>query len=244
MKAPVLCLFLMIGGSLAFLRENCDSSKCESLSTVREIESLRFMPNEEQLNRLCPRTIQYMNCLIETMETCAGQTLEQLSTTGNATVAPIAKLIIDVRTLFNELCDESSTLHKEYVANIECIRGYIPFGPRQCRQQVGVIAADLLQNIDIGEDNDVKLAERTCLVDTFEIGCVVIGLGRECGDGARELLASVLLRIKDSVIAQIDCKNVPDTLGVKDKFLDALDLNDDERSKFEIAFELTRNRRR
>ncbi|GIY82615.1 uncharacterized protein CDAR_451931 [Caerostris darwini] len=244
MKTSILCLFLMIGGTFAIFGENCNTDKCESLNTMKELQPLRYMPNKEQLERLCPGTLQYIDCHIEVLESCTGQRILQLSSSSNKSVSGMSKIILNTRHLIREICDEDTTLHKDYIENIECFRGYISFGPFQCRDEAEETARQFVENMDSINPDEDKRAERNCLTNAFEIGCIMTGLGRDCGDRARDLMMQILLTFKDSLLETGGCSGVRGATGLKVKFLESLNLSDEEKSKFQMAFELVKRRRR
>ncbi|GFS47776.1 HTH_48 domain-containing protein [Trichonephila clavipes] len=60
MEFLVLVLVSLIGGSIGNHLEKCDIAKCYDLSPVGELRPIRYTPNKEQLEMLCPQNLKLM----------------------------------------------------------------------------------------------------------------------------------------------------------------------------------------
>ncbi|GFS61703.1 hypothetical protein NPIL_492461 [Nephila pilipes] len=54
MNTFAFLLFIGLDVSAAYVSNNCDERKCEDISPFEDIGNIEFLPNKEQLSRICP----------------------------------------------------------------------------------------------------------------------------------------------------------------------------------------------
>ncbi|GIY58014.1 hypothetical protein CEXT_478432 [Caerostris extrusa] len=100
-------LFLTVRGTFAGF-ENCDLDKCQDVELSERLARANFLPNEQQLRELCPKTLQQVACLVREAESCTGKTVEELASI--AKIPTFAKIITGARGLIQDICDEDSAV--------------------------------------------------------------------------------------------------------------------------------------
>ncbi|GIY99865.1 hypothetical protein CEXT_253031, partial [Caerostris extrusa] len=93
------------------------------------------------------------------------------------------------------------------------------------------------------KDEDELYPSAECLKSAFEMGCFTVQLEKTCGETARRTAVSVLQTLKP-LMGNEGCLQLNNGgAELKAKLLDALDLEDSQKSKFQIAFDLVRRKR-
>ncbi|GIY82617.1 hypothetical protein CDAR_451941 [Caerostris darwini] len=112
--------------------ESCDFDKCQEDDLAEGLSRVNFLPNEQQLRELCPKTLQQVACLVQEAESCTGKTVEELASIADPT---FAKIITGARSLIQDICDENSQFRKDYLESRDCFRGFIRVGARHCNNR-------------------------------------------------------------------------------------------------------------
>ncbi|GBM26014.1 hypothetical protein AVEN_141974-1 [Araneus ventricosus] len=230
-----------MGGSFAFGGERCDYSKCKESNPSDELEDVRYMPNAQQLREYCPKILRFLDCNIGTVQSCVGQSISDLAASSNQSVAEEVAALLGVGSLVRDLCNPHSTLHKDYVANIECFRGFIVVGTRLCTLEARETLDDFYakSNIEVGGLDDALNAEIRCLKMGFEVTCLSMRLGESCGESAQSAFVTVVRRLKGLMESQ--CEGGQSAL--KTKLYNYMEVDDEKMSKMKETFELFRRRR-
>ncbi|CAL1270119.1 unnamed protein product [Larinioides sclopetarius] len=240
MKISAFLLCVMVGGSFAFGGQRCDYSRCRESNPFQDLGEVRFMPSAQQLREYCPKMLRFLDCNIDTIESCVGKTINDLAASGNQSVAEEVAAILGVGSLVRDLCNPHTTLHKDYVANIDCFRGFVIPGSRLCSLEAKETMEDFYTkaNIEKGGLDDALNAEIRCLELGYEITCVSISLGESCGESARGAFVNVVRRLKGVLEGQCG-GGVSD---LKTKFYNYMEVGDEEMIKMKETFELFRRR--
>ncbi|GIY58012.1 uncharacterized protein CEXT_478421 [Caerostris extrusa] len=244
MKVSIFLIIVLVGESVAFLRDRCDRTKCFDESPMKELYQVLFMPSKDQLLRLCPKILEYVACEFDTIKICVGQSLEDLATSSNRSVASFSSGLLGVRGLLRDVCDEESTLHKDYVAEIDCYRRYVAFGSMLCVDEARSVTNDFMDTVenlidhDTGNVND----ELQCLRAAYDLACRANELKDFCGVRAQKAFVNIFRRMK-GVLGEIFCPNDGDFTHLRQKFLDTMNLQANERNRIEEIFDLFENRR-
>ncbi|GBM04604.1 hypothetical protein AVEN_75567-1 [Araneus ventricosus] len=231
----------MVGGSIALGGNRCDYSKCKDSNPFEELGEVRFMPNAQQLREYCPKMLRFLDCNIDAVQSCAGKTIDELAASSNQSGAEEIAALLGIGSLVRDLCNPHSTLHKDYVANIECFRGFVIVGSRLCSLEARETMEDFYtkSNIEKSGLDDALNAEIKCLEMGYEVTCLSIRLGESCGESARSALVTVVRRLRGLLEAQ--CEGGPSDL--KTKFYNYMEVDDEQMRKIKEMFELFRRRR-
>ncbi|GFT92481.1 uncharacterized protein NPIL_232601, partial [Nephila pilipes] len=139
--------------SAAYVSNNCDERKCEDISPFEDIGNIEFLPNKEQLSRICPNALRYIVCLLDNIKDCTGMGIAELTTSSNETLATESKLFLGIGSIFADLCDEDSSFHRDYVASVDCVSRFIEEGPGpNCK--IGGGGSDNLETLDISHEDE------------------------------------------------------------------------------------------
>ncbi|XP_055950665.1 uncharacterized protein LOC129984742 isoform X2 [Argiope bruennichi] len=118
-------IILMLEGFSAFLDETCDTD-CDELSPIGDWRTEEVgcngtrsgcFPNLEQLRRLCPQTLNFLNCKSKAIETC-----EELAVVPKTNLSVLTKYSMSMENIARDLCNESSSFHQDYVSTINCYK--------------------------------------------------------------------------------------------------------------------------
>ncbi|GIY89072.1 uncharacterized protein CEXT_112501 [Caerostris extrusa] len=237
MKVLMFSLFLMFGISQA-----CDYSACDSINPISEFFEVGFLPNKEQLLKLCPKTLQYFVCENRNVKTCTGKSIQELSLLDDQDAKQF-RMFLKLEKIVLEVCNENSTLHKDYVDTIECFRDFLRKPNTVCEKETPKAEEKILEILNnIGDSHELYLKKR-CLEAAFEAACFTLQLEETCGEAARTT-AITLLQMLKGVWGSEECTGLENGgAELKARFLDALGLDESRKSKFQIAFDLVRKRR-
>ncbi|GBM04625.1 hypothetical protein AVEN_75582-1 [Araneus ventricosus] len=230
----VLLLSFIAGRSIAF---SCDETrKCDEYSTIQELSDLNFTPNREQLLNLCPRTLQFFDCFFEEVQKCTVLSLPELAGTGHE----LASEMLRTKNLIVDICNEDSSLHKDYAASIECIRDVTNAQSPVCKDDTEKVVKGFLESrslLDAGKDEEFLSEEQLCLEMAYTLACFSEDINKNCGETARRVYLTVLEHSKS--VAAIEC-SIEDDLSLKREFLDYLDLKEDDKTAYWSVFQTFR----
>ncbi|GBM26012.1 hypothetical protein AVEN_141973-1 [Araneus ventricosus] len=230
MKCSLFHLFLITRASLAFITDRCAISKCSHTSPVEELQTMRYMPSERQLQRLCPKALGYLTCIFDIVENCVGHTVEILTLSSNKSVASTAKALVEIDYLTVDLCDKKSWFRRAYLANIDCFRRFISRNTRLCQKEAKHEIEGFVNSFNLtdGIINATVSAELQCIEGAFEYVCLSDKLRCACCEYARWTYVTILERLSP-ILREMHCLQVEETSILKEEFLDFL--YDDEWSK-------------
>ncbi|CAL1270122.1 unnamed protein product [Larinioides sclopetarius] len=231
MKSSLFHLFFITRASLAFITDRCDISKCAYASPIQELKTIRYMPSERQLHRLCPKALEYLTCIFNIVENCIGHTVEVLNLSSNKSVASTAKALVNIDYITVAICDKESWLRRAYLANIDCFRRFISRNTRLCQKEVKHEIEKFVNSFNLTEEvtNSTVSVELQCLEGAFEYVCLSNKLRCTCCEYARWTYVTVLEKLSP-ILREMYCLQVEETSILKDDFLDFL--YDDEESKY------------
>ncbi|XP_055951240.1 uncharacterized protein LOC129985289 isoform X2 [Argiope bruennichi] len=231
MEAPIFLLCLLIGGSFAFF---CDDIDCDGTS-LNELALLNYRPNATELIRLCPPTLEYFRCYFKGVNDCLGIDVEQLVATGDEFSKAIATPILNGRNLAVEMCDEHSTLRRDYLANLDCYKGLIADATSTCGGKADSDAEAFLRKYhNLPENERVDWGEQACLSILHGLACIAEKVENSCGETARKTFLIIVEKVKFSIVSEC---NVEDTRSFKRSFLEFLKLEGKRAELYEFVFE-------
>ncbi|CAL1270113.1 unnamed protein product [Larinioides sclopetarius] len=238
MKLAALIFSFMIAGSLA-----CSDDHCKDPNLANELLAVRFLPSGKQLENLCPKVLTFLECEKEYFE-CQGQSLEELASSSDKTVASNANAMLGGISLVRDLCDEDSSFHHGYTESVECFRGYIANAGRMCHQDVARPLDDFFDVLYPSEDDITEgaFSEIRCLRETLELACVIDNLSDACGSVAQETAMTVLRKMKPALKQKI-CEGVENSAELKSRFLDFLEFDDEKRERVQGILDLIKRRK-
>ncbi|XP_055950386.1 uncharacterized protein LOC129984518 [Argiope bruennichi] len=233
MALLIWLLCLTVGGSFAFQcgeRKKCDDG------TLREMIELDFFPNKEQLSRLCPKFLEFFDCYFAEVEKCILLSIPELAKTGHE----FASQLLAARNFTVDLCNENSTLHNDYVSNIDCILGVTTpkslLYEEEAWKSVIIFFEYKEQFQTIGMDKENIMDTLFCLEYGFIITSLAQDINKDCGKRARELYLTIL--DLSNVDKPVDC-STESILSLKREFLDFQKLEDDSEDYWSI-FQIVR----
>ncbi|GBM04616.1 hypothetical protein AVEN_75576-1 [Araneus ventricosus] len=237
MEVLIWLLYLMIGGSTAFL---CDEMSCNA-SPLEELARLNFKPNETELLRLCPPTLDFFNCLFKGAEDCFGMNVEEIAESDDAIASTIAKSLLKARSLAVEMCDEDSPLRRDYLENVECFDRLVAKANEidDCTDKGETYADAFLRQWHHLKEENVDWSEKRCLEQAYGYACFVEKLDITCGEVARRTLLTILKKAKHALFTECEIEN---PLGLKRAFLDYLELGEKTSELYWYIFETFKRR--
>ncbi|XP_055950659.1 uncharacterized protein LOC129984737 [Argiope bruennichi] len=236
MEVLILLFCFMIGGSSASM---CYQVTCDD-APLKELARRNYTLNETQLISLCPPTLELFNCYSKFARDCFEMELEDLAKSNDPYAKVIATKVLEAKILAIEMCDENSTLRKDYLENVGCFSRMIDNAATICSEKAAEHAVAFLRKFhDLKEGEYVNWSERSCLETVYSIACLAEQLERTCGEVARRTFLTLLEKVK-SVIRE-DC-NVVDPLSFKRSFFEYLELEDKISEFYRFVFETFRRR--
>ncbi|GFS89761.1 uncharacterized protein NPIL_452651 [Nephila pilipes] len=238
MKILVLVLFSVIGSSIGSELEKCYIAKCYDLSPVEDLRPIRYTPNRDQLAMMCPRAVKYANCIFDEIKLCSGKTLEEMATSSNEEDSMTASLLLSAASYALDLCNEKSSLHKEYSENVDCYLKYLEdMHKGKCKEDAEKTVTTFLESNPLSEEEpnfDLMWAGQRCLVKAYRQACVSLQLEESCGDVSRKTYLSIIGRIKPWLGQECFMENFS---MLKNQFLDYLNLEEATKNKYRFAFD-------
>ncbi|GIX85000.1 uncharacterized protein CEXT_100481 [Caerostris extrusa] len=239
-------LFVLQGSSVLCFFQHCDNSRCKNPELLRELEQLDYMPTtEEQLNNLCPQVEEFLQCNSDVLERCTGKSLIELAASDNKTVSAIGHVVRSIRSIVNDICDSNSAFHQKYLNGIQCFKDLSvdPAPTLKCHQEGHAVYATYANSMALlGEKEDAlkEESESWCMITAYTLACFASELHDTCGEEARNIFVDVLKLFKPLKLNECSETNVQD---LRTKFIDFLELEDDQRSIYSSVFD-TRKRRK
>ncbi|GFR22059.1 uncharacterized protein TNCT_633001 [Trichonephila clavata] len=237
MEFLVLVLVSLIGSSIESHLEKCDIAKCYDLSPVGDLRPIRYTPNKEQLDLLCPRAVQYANCIFDEIKNCSGKTLEELETSLDIRDSITATMLLSAGSYALDLCNEKSQLHKDYTENINCYLDFVEdMDKSKCQEDAEMrVKAFFDSNPLSGEENDrdTVIAGQRCLVKAYRQACVSLQLEEHCGEVARKTYLFIIGRVKPWLGQECYIKKAS---ILKNRFVNYLGLEEPTKNKYKFAF--------
>ncbi|CAL1270117.1 unnamed protein product [Larinioides sclopetarius] len=238
MMLLTLILSCMIAGSFA-----CSDDHCKDISLANELMEVKFLPSGKQLETLCPKVLTFLECEKGFFECSGGSSLEDLASSSDLEKARVSKAMLSGMSFVRDLCDEDSSLHDDYIESVDCFRDFISVASRMCREDVFEPIQRFFEEVYPSvEDRGEAYAEISCLRDAFEVACIMDNLGDSCGSVAQRTAMTALEKLKDAIKSG-SCAGVENAADLKSRFLDFLELEDEERSKVQGIFDLFKRRR-
>ncbi|XP_035224121.1 uncharacterized protein LOC118196767 [Stegodyphus dumicola] len=201
-----------------------------------DMESLRGLPNEDELRRICPGMLETFECIRKRALACRRGTPEEAARRqDDLEDARSAQLFLNIESLVKDLCDEDTSLHKSYIRTHHCTSEYFSEPKMQCRREAEAAYAayrDLTENLPEGNDIE-ETGKGECLVQAYAFACIAHDLQTACGEEARAVLGEIIQRSKISKLTTCSDVNIEE---LKANFLESLNLEEERRDIFSSAF--------
>ncbi|GFQ78022.1 uncharacterized protein TNCT_692081 [Trichonephila clavata] len=243
MSSFVFFLIVSIGVSSANFLNYCNEEKCFDLSPFEELQELNFLPDKEDLKKICPKLLKFLDCEFENIEECNGVGIEELALSPNESVAALSSLLLTIGSISADICNENTVLHHEYIANLDCFRTFFTesFGD-ECEESSQRITLGFSDFMKSSEEDEESTKFISCMETPLEIACVSNLLQTQCGQSARNTFVKVMRRIKP--ILDIECE-LEDIGSLKEAFFGYVILSDEEHEVYRsVLDELLKRRRR
>ncbi|GFS61705.1 uncharacterized protein NPIL_492471 [Nephila pilipes] len=240
MSSVVIILLFGIGVSSANLLNHCDPERCSDLSPLEELEDVKFLPSEEDLKRICPSFLKYIDCEMDNVKECNGVGIEELALSPNRTIAGLSSLLLNIGSLAADICDENTVLHQDYVTSVDCFKEHKEnlFGD-ECSTESRKLALGFYEFVKLSENvENAELA--TCMETPLEIACIAHLFQKNCGLKARRTFLTIAERIEK---ADPECEY--ENFGnLKRAFLEYVNLSDDQKEIYQLVLDMLIQRRR
>ncbi|GFQ78024.1 uncharacterized protein TNCT_692091 [Trichonephila clavata] len=240
----LFCLFIGIGVSSANFLNHCNRDKCTDLAPLDELKKVKFLPDEDDLKRICPDGLKFIDCEFDNIKDCNGVGIEELAMSPNKTVAMLSSLLLNVGSLAAEICDEETLMHQEYIASVDCFREYFPNNENnECLKESRELALGFYESLNVPEDDEEIVELVSCLETPLEIACDAHNLQKVCGQSARTTLVKIVGRIKPFVSRS--CPSASEELeNLKNSFFEYAKLAEEQHEIYRsVLDELVKRRR-
>ncbi|KAF8773499.1 hypothetical protein HNY73_016158 [Argiope bruennichi] len=148
--------------------------------------------------------------------------------------------------MIRDVCDKGSSFHSDYVANVNCYREYFKGPVENCGENITKLVEEFFDQLYADENiyntSSEIYSQLSCLIDVYEVVCIIDNLGEACGNIAQRQAQEVLKRMK-GLYEESPCKNILDSTNLKTMFLDFLKLDEQRRSNLQGIFDLIKRRR-
>ncbi|XP_055949779.1 uncharacterized protein LOC129984041 isoform X2 [Argiope bruennichi] len=211
----------------------CDEAPFE------ELAQLEYRPNREELLRLCPSILDFFNCYFRGVKNCLGREVEEIAESGDGIASSIAKSLLSTRSLAVEMCDEYSTLHKNYLENVECFESLVVEDSPVCTQKGGMYADAFLRHFHNLENENLDWEELYCLERLYALACFAEQVEMTCGEVARKTFLNILEKVRGATFVECDIEN---PLSLKRSFFDFLELGGKRSELYRSVFQTFRKR--
>ncbi|GFS47839.1 uncharacterized protein TNCV_3598401 [Trichonephila clavipes] len=160
----LFCLLIGIGVSSANFLNHCNRDKCFDLALLDDLKQVKFLPDEDDLKRLCPGILKFIDCEFDNIKDCNGVGIEELAMSPNKSVATLSSILLNVGSLAAEICDEDNLMHQEYIASVNCFREYFPNNQRnECMKESRELALGFYESLNVPEDDEEIVELVSCL---------------------------------------------------------------------------------
>ncbi|PRD36728.1 UNVERIFIED_CONTAM: hypothetical protein NCL1_07648 [Trichonephila clavipes] len=242
MSSFVFFLLVGLGVSSANFLNYCNEEKCSDLSPFEELEELNFLPDKEDLKKICPNLLKFLDCEFENIEECNGVGIEELALSPNESVAALSSLLLTLGSISADICNENTILHQEYITNLDCFREFFTTSlGDECEEGSQKLALGFSDFMKLPEEDDESTKFISCMETPLEIACVSNLLQTQCGQSARNTFVKVMRRIKP--ILDIECE-LEDIGSLKEAFFGYAKLTDDELEVYRSVLDVLLKRRR
>ncbi|GBM04614.1 hypothetical protein AVEN_75575-1 [Araneus ventricosus] len=207
-------ILLMLEGFSTFLDETCDAD-CDNSSPVGDwrVEKLKCIvaneacfPCSEQLRRLCPKTLQFLNCKSRALEDC-----EELAAAPNTNLSVFTKYSMKMENIVRDVCNENSSFHKDYVSKINCYKRMYFKLTDYCWNMFNETERDFIEYLDL-TDKEIS-DEIKCLMIGYQDACLAEKFLLFCGIDAQRIFVTTQRIFQD--IFSLDCSQVDEELKLK-----------------------------
>ncbi|CAL1297025.1 unnamed protein product [Larinioides sclopetarius] len=174
----------------------CDTPISIECVIPRDIPTLRIPQTVEDVNRLCPATSQYLNCLKDYADECGYENVHQHFS--EDTYQSIKDLVRDV-------CQNDSRLHLDIVENIACISESQDQFENDCLEnlldKLEILKQFIHNKQQDGTYDEPRFSEKlwlrmNCVTQSLTVSCFSSQVSRRCGTAARDAVVEVVARSK------------------------------------------------
>ncbi|KFM68689.1 hypothetical protein X975_18337, partial [Stegodyphus mimosarum] len=142
------------------------------------------------------------------------------------------------KAVLDELCDESSSLHANYLSNADCYRSLLSTA-EACENHAGSIFQTYkqYQQSESEEMEEMKNGRyRYCFVQAYKVACLSIRINLQCGELARSTFLDIVRR--SNHLKQYCSQTIKEDLQTR--FLDFTGLEGNQRELMADAFNFKR----
>ncbi|GFR22065.1 uncharacterized protein TNCT_633021 [Trichonephila clavata] len=238
----VFLLFVGLRISSANFLNDCNPRKCLELSPFEELREVGFLPNKEELRRICPNVSMFMDCEFDNVKDCIGIGVEELAMSPNATIASFASMFLNIASLSADLCNENTPIHQEYIAHLDCLREFFTSTcGMECFRESRKLANGFYDSLSISEDEFETEQFISCVKTPLEIACAALRLQKRCGQLTQNTFVNILTRMQHLV--HPDCK-AEDFGSLKNAFFEYAKLDDEHQEAYRSVVDILLKRRR
>ncbi|GFS84520.1 uncharacterized protein NPIL_448111, partial [Nephila pilipes] len=90
----------------------CNPEKCKALQPLKDLQDVQYLPDAEDLKRICPRFLKFLDCEFDNIKECNGVGIAELALSPNRTIAGISTLLLNIGSVAADACDENTALHR------------------------------------------------------------------------------------------------------------------------------------
>ncbi|GFY53371.1 uncharacterized protein TNIN_112601 [Trichonephila inaurata madagascariensis] len=242
MISVVFLLFVGLRVSSANFLNDCNPGKCLNLSPFEELREVRFLPNKEELQRICPGVSKFIDCEFDNVKDCNGIGIEELAMSSNATIAAFTSMFLNIASLSADLCDENTLIHQEYIEHLDCLREFFTKTcGMECFKESRKLARGFYDSLSVSEDDVDSEQFTSCVTVPLEIACAAHRLQKRCGQLTRSTFVNIIRRMQHLV--HPDCK-AEDFGALKSAFFEYAKLDDEQQEAYRSVLDVLLKRRR
>ncbi|CAL1270103.1 unnamed protein product [Larinioides sclopetarius] len=129
-------------------------------------------------------TLQFLNCKTRALEDC-----DELVTASNTNLSILTKYSMNLENIVKDICNESSSFHKNYVSNINCYKKVYFKLIDYCWIKFNKTRHHFIKYLDFSDGNANPLK---CLLMESQDACVAERFQVFCGESARRIYLRTL----------------------------------------------------
>ncbi|KAF8773492.1 hypothetical protein HNY73_016151 [Argiope bruennichi] len=200
------------------IREDCNV--VDPLSFKRSF--FEYLELEDKISEFYRSTLEYFNCFFKDIKECTGKDVEEYIESLDEFGKLLAQSLWNGRNLAIEMCNEHSTLRRDYLANVDCYVDMIEEAYSACREKADSDTEAFLRKYhNLTEDEDVNWGEQGCLGEVYELACLAEKLEDSCSEAARRAFLNIREKVNPSLHSACD---VEDPMSFRRSFFEHLGL--------------------
>nr|ALJ10893.1 hypothetical protein [Dolomedes sulfureus] len=220
-----------------------DIEECAKEFDVEDVESWVDTKGSEDVEVICPMVVNFFSCMEEVLKSETGMTLEEMAELTEGTdIGGSVELVLNVRNLAVDLCTEGSQLNTDLMADIECVDDLE--NPFEACEEKAVAAYNAFSGFankveEEAEDEDFD-PDFPCMKAAYQSACIASAIHDKCGRRAFDTYNTIVKRstiFKNAICSEQDLANAKTT------FLDSLEMEENKKELFRLAFDLRKRRK-